>query len=142
MALSFFCNKQILPSENEVIEVLGEMAVFWSGLRLYLEKHGLIKEEWRIYSQKAGWCKKLLLVSGKEERNIVFLYPNAEYFTGILVFGEKAVQAAKSSEVPEDILNKILEAKAYKEGRSFNIEIRNAQDFEIIKKLIAIKIQN
>lgn len=142
MALSFFCDKYSLPSEDEVTEVLGEMAVFWNELKLFLQRYGLIKEEWKIYSQKAGWCKKLLLVSGKEERNLVFLYPNANYFTGVLVFGEKAVRAAVESGVPGEILNKILIEKAYKEGRSINIEIRGTGDFEIIKKLIAIKIQN
>ena len=99
-------------------------------------------EEEKIYSQKAGWCKKLLLISGKGERNMVFLYPNVNCFTGVLVFGENAVRATEESGVPGVILNKILTAKAYKEGRSFNIEIRGAPDFEIIKKLLTIKIQN
>jgi hypothetical protein len=142
MALGFFCNKYILPSEDEVTGVLGETAVLWKKLRSSLEQYGSVKEEWKIYSQKAGWCKKLLLVSGKEERNIIFLYPNEEYFTGVLVFGEYAVKAAEDSEVPADILNKILEAKPYKEGRSFNIEVRDTGDFDILNKLITIKIQN
>lgn len=142
MALGFFCDKHILPSEDDVRGILGEAVDMWGELKQYIQKYGLIKEEWKIYSQKAGWCKKILIVTGNEERNIIFLYPNTECFTGILVFGEKAVQAAVNSNIPEEILHKILEAKAYKEGRSFNIEIRGDHDFEIIKKLIDIKINN
>jgi len=142
MTLSFFCDKFMLPSENEVYGVLGKVAVMWHEVKQYIEKYGSIKEEWKIYSQKAGWCKKLLLVSGKEERNIIFLYPNMECFTGVLVFGDKAVSVAENSGLPEDILDSILLAKAYREGRSFNIEIKEPQDLEILKKLIDIKIQN
>jgi hypothetical protein len=142
MGLSFFCDKYYIPSECEVSEVLGETTKFWSELKHYLETYGMIREEWKIYSQKSGWCKKLLLATGGEERNMIFMYPNVNYFTGVLVFGEKAVREAELCGIPEEILNKILSAKPYMEGRSFNIEIRGALDFENIKKLITIKIQN
>jgi hypothetical protein len=142
MTLGFFGDKYMLPSENEVSGILGKSAVMWNEVKQYIEKFGLVREEWKIYSQKAGWCKKLLLISGKEERNIIFLYPNIEYFTGVLVFGEKAVSVAVNSELPENILDSILNARAYREGRSLNIEIRESQDFEILKKLIDIKILN
>ncbi len=62
------------------------------------------------------------------------------YFTCVFVFGEKAVSIAEKSQLPENILTSILNAKPYREGRSFNVEIRTLQDFEILKKLIDIKI--
>lgn len=141
MSLSYFCDKYTLPSENEVSEVLEEAVAMWNDVKLYIEKYGLVKEEWKIYSQKVGWCKKILLVSGKEERNIIFLYPNLNYFTCVLVFGEKAVFIAENSELPQNIVDSILSAKHYREGRSFNVEIRIPQDLDILKKLIDIKIQ-
>ncbi len=142
MSLSLFCDKYSLPSEQEVTEALGVTAGFWMDLKQYIESHGVVKEEWKIYTQKAGWCKKLLLVSGKEERNLIFLYPNAKYFTGVLVFGDRAVEAARDSGLPFDIINNILQAKAYREGRSFQIEVRDKQDFINLIRLIDIKLQN
>ncbi|AEY67476.1 DUF3788 family protein [Clostridium sp. BNL1100] len=141
MSLSFFCDKYVLPSGNEVSGVLEKAVAMWNDVKLYIEKYGLIKEEWKFYSQKVGWCKKILLISNKEERNIIFLYPNINCFTCVLVFGEKAVFAAQKSELPENILDSILSAKQYREGRSFNVEIRTPQDFEVLKKLIDIKIK-
>ncbi len=76
MSLSFFCDKYMLPSGNEVFRVLEKAGAMWNDVKLYIEKYGLKKEEWKFYSQKAGWCKKILLMSNKEERNIIFLYPN------------------------------------------------------------------
>lgn len=141
MSLGFFCDKKMLPSESEVAEVLENTATMWNDIKLYIEKYGLIKEEWKFYSQKAGWCKKILLIANKEEKNIIFLYPNIKCFTCVLVFGEKAVNVAEKSGLPENILDSILSAKQYKEGRSFNVEIRIPQDFEALMKLIDIKIQ-
>lgn len=142
MALSFFYHKYIIPSEEQVTEILGKAAIYWDEVKQYIGEYGVIKEEWKIYSQKAGWCKKLLLISDKEERNIVFLYPNIECLTCVMVFGENAVDAAENSEIPKEILSNILLAKAYREGRCFNIEIKISQDFVILKKLIDIKIRN
>lgn len=141
MLLSFFCDKYLLPSESEVNEALGETQAMWNEVKQYIEKHGEIKEEWKIYSQKVGWCKKIFLTGGKKERNIIFLYPNINFFTCILVFGENAVSAAEKSELPKNILDSIYNAKQYSEGRSFNVEIRTQQDFEILKRLIDIKIK-
>ena len=56
------------------------------------------------------------------------------------MFGEKAVSSAEKSGLPENILESILSAKQYREGRSFNVEIRTLQDFEVLNKLIDIKI--
>ena len=129
-----------MPSEYEVAETLGNTAVMWNEVKRYIEEYGTVAEEWRFYTKKAGWCKKILLVSGKEERNIVFIYPNVDIFTCILVYGEKAVAMAQKSELPEKVMESILLAKAYKEGRSFQIEVRESKDLDILKKLIEIKI--
>lgn len=141
MPLSFFCDKSLLPSEDEIDRVLGKVVEMWNNVNQYIKKYGSIKEEWKFYSQKVGWCKKILLISGKDERNIVFLYPNKNHFTCVFVFGEKAVCVAEKSELPENILESIYCAKQYREGRSFNVEIRTPLDFEVLKKLIDIKIR-
>lgn len=142
MALSFFVEKHLIPTENETTGILGQAAGLWNEIKKYLEKQGPVKEEWKIYTQKAGWCKKLLLLKEKEERNIIFLYPNTDCITGVMVYGEKAVEAARVSSLPYEIIERILSAKPYKEGRSFQIEIRNAEDYLVLKKLMDIKLQN
>lgn len=141
MSLSFYCDKFMCPSEYDMSGVLGKTSAMWSDVKPYIEKYGSTKEEWKIYSQKAGWCKKVLLVSGKEERNIVFLYPNIDCFTCVLVFGEKAALLAKQSQLPDHIIDSIDSAKPYKEGRSFQVEVRTPFDYEVLKKLIDIKVQ-
>lgn len=38
----------------------------------------------------------------------------------------------------KNIIDSILSARQYREGRSFNVEIRTLQDFEAVKKLIEL----
>ena len=142
MALSFFCEKAVKPSEQQVAEILGEISIYWDSVKQCISEYGEVKEEWKIYSQKAGWCKKIFLISDKEERNIIFIYPNIGYMTCVLVYGEKAAELAKHSELPKDIIRNIMLSKVYKEGRSFQLEIKTPQDFIVLKRLIDIKIQS
>ena len=142
MALSYYCDKNIQPSEEEVNFLLGNVAAIWTGIAEYIQTFGSIKEEWKIYSKKAGWCKKIWLINGKSERNILFLYPNADYVTAIFVYGEKAVKEAEDSDLPKDIIANIMQAKTYQEGRSFTITMKGTEDLETAKELILIKVKN
>ena len=141
MPLGFFNDKNLIPSESEIEGVLGQVQALWNNVKLHIEKYGATKEEWKIYTKAAGWCKKILLTDGKNERNMLFMYPNLNYFTCVLVFGEKAVAIAENSDIPESIIESIKQAKPYREGRSFNVEIRTPQDYEVLKKLIDIKMK-
>ncbi len=141
MSLGLFCDKSQLPTEVEVNDTLGETQALWNNVKLHIEKYGATKEEWKIYAKSAGWCKKILLIDGKNYRNILFMYPNVNYFTCVIVFGEKAVSVAENSNIPQSIIDSIHKAKAYKEGRSFNVEIKTQQDYEVLRRLIDIKIK-
>lgn len=72
MALSYFCDKNQIPSENEVSEILDNAVVMWNDVEQYIEKYGLIKEEWKFYSQKISWCKKIFLISKKGRKKYHF----------------------------------------------------------------------
>lgn len=142
MSFSIFCDKNFPPVEDEIQRVLGEVSMLWQEVRKYIERNQTIREEWKIYTKKAGWCKKILLVKSKEERNILFLYPNQNYFTAIMVYGDQAIEAIKEGGIPKDVQESILNARPYREGRSFSFEVRNPQELDVLKRLIDIKILN
>jgi len=64
------------------------------------------------------------------------------YFKLTFVFGDKAVEAAKKSNLPENIIRCIEEAIPYVEGRSFMVEIKNSDNLELSKQLLKIKQNN
>lgn len=137
MTLGFFCDKQALPTESEVRGVLGEAAAFWDMVSTFAKKQGFTHVDWRFYTAKAGWCKKLL---NAKQRNLAFLYPNHGYFTAVLVLGEKAVAVAENANIRADHLALMHAAKPYKEGRGFPVKVENAQDCDALLKLLDIKL--
>jgi hypothetical protein len=68
--------------------------------------------------------------------------PCKGHFLVGFVLGDKAVQAAYDSNLPDSVLAIIREARKYAEGKAIRIEIRNKKDLAMAKKLTAIKMAN
>lgn len=56
-----------------------------------------------------------------------------------LWMGGKAADLIFSSELPDFIKKELSEAKKYAEGRTLQIEVKTADDLDIILKMITIK---
>ena len=127
------------PTQKELASVLGQTDCLWRTLVSELKRDlKLDGEEWNSYSIKAGWSLRLQL----KQRNIVYLGPRAGCFLAAFVFGDKAVAAARQSNLPKRVLTIIDEAKRYAEGTAVRIEVHEAKDAEAVKMLAKIKIQN
>lgn len=142
MALSTFIDKDNQPMINKVVLVLDDAYTYWESIDNYIKKFGEIRTEWRFYSKKVGWCKKVFLVNGNKERNIVFLYPNQGYFTFVMVFGLKAIEQMSRSDISDEIIHQIESAKEYVEGKSFQKEVHTQEDVLLLQQLIDIKIHS
>jgi len=134
-----FTNKDAIPDYDQLKEILGDSMNLWNALKFYMkEEIGVIHENWKFYSAKYGWTMKNML----KKRNIFFFTPYPDYFKVSFIFGDKAVAVAEQSTLPESVVKKLMNAKKYMEGRGISIDVKNAEDIEIIKKLIQIKVNN
>jgi hypothetical protein len=95
-------------------------------------------QEWSSYSPKAGWALKLKL----KDRTILYLAPCNGCFRASFVLGNKAVQSAKKSDLPEPILKLISESEKYAEGTGIRLDVKTVKDFSVILKLAEIKLKN
>lgn len=139
MALSIFDNKQCKPEEADLAEAMGEAKRLWDEVREYITKnYSSVKEEWKFYTKKSGWG----LVVKSSKRTILYMYPSKNFFTTVFVFGERAVSEAEATPIPQEIMDSINSAKPYMEGRSFNVEVHTDDNFEHIKTLMKIKMNN
>jgi hypothetical protein len=137
MALSLFENRIQPPSKSEILDALGKCYTQWIDLVQFFRDHVTpVSETWKNYGKSSGWT----LLQKHKDRTIFYLFPNKRYFTVLFVYGEKAVEAAKEADLPDEILQRILHAKPYQEGRSFQIEVNGGKEMELIKKLIKIKL--
>lgn len=139
MALSIFDSKTVIPTEQNITNVLEETKSLWDTVKAQVnEQCGMITETWKFYSKSSGWTS----VVKYKKRTILYLYPCQGYFIVLFVFGERAVNAVKNSHLPSTIVDTILAARVYSEGRSFQVEVRTPRDLEIIQQLIQIKHDN
>ena len=54
--------------------------------------------------------------------------------------GDKAVEAARQSRLPQSVIKTINEARRYAEGTGIRMEMKKPKDIEIVKQLAAIKL--
>jgi hypothetical protein len=96
----------------------------------------LTVQEWNSYSRKAGWSLRLK----RKDRNILYLTPCEGCFFVSFALGDKAVEAARQSRLPQRVIRMINEARRYAEGTGIRIEMKKPKDIEIAKQLAAIKL--
>ena len=132
-----FIGKSKQPADAELAAALGDAKELWDELLGELaDKHNLTVREWNSYSPKAGWSLRLK----RKGRNILYLGPCPGAFRVAFVLGDKAVAAARQSDLPQSIIRIINAAKRYPEGTAVRLEIKQAKDIGIVTRLAGIKL--
>ena len=136
---SVFMDRSSKPEKESLTKALGKTAKLWERLRNELEdEYGELTEDWKCYSQKSGWTMKLL----RKKRNLFFMTPQRGHFRITFVFGDKAVSEVEKSDLPGNLIETLLQANTYVEGRGLTVEVKNSSDVEHVEKLVGIKVTN
>ncbi len=139
MALSLFDDKTKTPQDGTLADALGRAWSRWNELKSALSaQHGPLAEEWVFGGKNWGWSLRLK----HKKRAIVYLTPCRRHFLAGLALGEKAVKAARQSDLSATVLQLIDDATKYAEGRAVRIEVRHKRDVDIVVKLAAAKMAN
>ena len=137
--INAFIGKLKKPTDGDLTEALGPVKALWDQLLSELaDQFKLVEQEWNSYSPKAGWAMRLK----RKKRNIVYLSPCQGCFLVSFVLGDKAIQVARQSKLPKQVIKIIDEAKRYAEGTGIRLEMKKPKDIDVIKKLTAIKLDN
>lgn len=139
MPPSALLDKAQKPDEKILADLLGKSYKILQDLRKNIaETCGQTTEDWKFYGTKYGWTMKTLL----KKRNLFFFVPQKNSFTIGFIFGDKAVEAARKSDLPQNIIDELLVARKYAEGRGISLDIKNSSQLKIIKSLLRIKVEN
>jgi len=137
MALSAFDDKEKQPRPKDLDSMLGRTSVHWHTLVSHIEaEYAPLEETWMFSGAKWGWSLRLK----QKKRAILYLTPCKGHFLAGFALGEKAVEAAHASRLPEAVIAAIDAAPRFAEGRGVRLEIRNKRDVESTKELAAIKM--
>ncbi len=127
------------PSSAEITKALGPSAEIWKQLVDWLAREqGVAREEWKCISPKYGWSLRLKL----KKRTIVHLSPCDGSFRVAFILGDRAVKAARQSDLPKSVLKIIHDAPHYAEGTGVRLEVKRSADLGAIRKLALIKLAN
>ena len=134
-----FIGQTTEPTSEELATVLGPTFTLWNLLvDSLLQEPGVTAMEWNSLKPKYGWN----LILKCKKRRIVYLGPCAGCFRASFVLGDKAVAAARDSNLSKPLLKVLDDAPHYPEGTGVRLLIKNAKDLPAIGKLVRIKLAN
>ena len=134
MAASYFGDKSMMPDDASLSAALRNTRPLWDELIRLSGGCG----EWKFYSKTAGWSYPVK--QGK--RTLFYMMPKEGFVQIVFVLGERAVEAAIMTDLPAKILDEIINARTYVEGRSLCVQLCEAADMETIRILLQIKQAN
>jgi len=139
MAENYFIEKKTKPDLTSVKNILCDSYNIWENLLNQLKKdYKFISEEWKYYGTKYGWSQKIYL----KKRNLFFFTACEKCFIIAFNFGDRGVKAVENSNLPGNLINKLVNAPKYAEGRGIKIIVQNESDIGQVLCLIRIKIEN
>jgi len=104
----------------------------------WMAEQGAGESEWKSSGAKYGWSLRLKV----KKRNIVYLSPCDGCFRVAFILGDRAVTAARKSDLAKSTQKIIDEAPRYPEGTGVRLMVKAAKDLASIKKLAMIKMAN
>jgi hypothetical protein len=137
MEHSIFMDKSQVPTDTDLRGALGDKYELWMEIRdRVFEKYPQGIEEWNFPGKKYGWSFRIK----DKKRAIVYLLPSDQAFRAAFVFGGKAFEFIKESNVSEQIKSDLESAKVYAEGRGVRIPVPDRTVLKDISILIDIKL--
>lgn len=134
-----FIGSKDKPTSEQLSATLGSTAAVWNHLVSWLaEELNVVDQQWTSYSPKYGWSLRLKL----KKRAIVYLGPCSGCFRASFVLGDRAVVAARKSNLSAHALKLLEEAPRYPEGTGLRLLVKSARDLASIQKLARIKLTN
>ena len=138
IAPNAFIGRTAIPLDEDLSAALGPSArAAWDQLVAALaERYRVDGLEWNSYSPKAGWSLRLR----RGKRTILYLAPCRGSFLAAFALSAKAVDGARQSDLPPQILEIIAQARRYAEGTAVRIPVVRPSELGAVLQLAALKL--
>lgn len=133
MTHNHFLDRSRPPSERQIDMALGAKRAWLEELRRHSDPP--LAVDWKFYGSTIGWTMKLLAAG----RNMCFVVVGQGSFAVSFILGDAAVDAARSSRLPDSTIARIVGARRYVEGRGVRLEITSRRALEQAKTILEIK---
>lgn len=134
-----FPDKSVVPDVTNLKAAISDTYPLWLKIVDYVhDQYPKAVDDWHYPGVKYGWSFRIK----DKKRAIVYLIPKDNYFKAALVFGGKAMDAIRNSNVSKVIIDELENAKVYAEGRGIRIDVKDESVMDDILRLIEIKLTN
>jgi len=134
-----FIGRAEKPTIEEVSAALGSSAKIWKELLDWLaEEHAVDVQEWKSVSPQYGWPLRPKL----KQRTIVHLSPCKGCFRAVFILGDRAMKAARESNLPKTVVKALDDAPRYAEGTGVRLIVSKGGDLAPIRQLVLVKLAN
>jgi hypothetical protein len=139
MAFSAFDDKDLQPRDSDLVEILGDSQELWDELKSRMTKQFQpLSVDWGFSGKKWGWSLRLK----QKARTVLYMTPRRGHFVVGFALGQKAVDAAHESDLPQSVLDMIDDSQKYAEGRAVRFEVRTGDDLLSAARIATIKMEN
>ena len=139
MAYSAFDDQDVEPRDFDLAPVLGASQDLWDELESQMKtRFHPLSVNWGYSGKKWGWSLRLK----QKARTVLYMTPRRGHFVVGFALGQKAVDAAHESDLPQATLDMIDASQKYAEGRAVRIEVRTAEDLRSAARIATIKMAN
>ena len=139
MAFSAFDDKKLPPQDSDLVEILGGSQDLWDDLKSQVEaQFQPLSADWGFSGKKWGWSLRLK----QKARTVLYMTPRRGHFVVGFALGQKAVDAARESDLPQSTKDVIDDSTKYAEGRGVRLEVRTDDDLRNAARIATIKMAN
>ena len=136
MAASIFTNPAAPPEAAAVAAALAETHPLWTELWQHVQtSYPDVSGQWKRYGKSSGWTFPVK----SKKRTLFYFMPKSGLFAIHFTFGDRAAAAIEASSLPRALIDELLAATRYVEGRPLALDVTSAEQLEHVKLLLAIK---
>lgn len=138
MPHSIFLDSTYCPTDIQLTEALGENYRFWETLRDAALKSGKVETEgWYFGGKKFGWSYRI----SDKKRVLIYLLPRDGFFKVAFVFGEKAIEEVKKSAINSNLIEELIAAKKYAEGKGIRFSVSTKDETLDALEFLRVKLE-
>ena len=132
-------DESVKPNDDLIFSIIGEKELLWKQTMSYLyDNNNDISEVWRYYKDGKSWLFRTL----KKKKTIFWIRILNDTFRVAFWFADKLEPIILQSDLPESIKSEYKNAKRFNKSRCIYIDMRGSGDFQNVKKLIDLKVNN
>ena len=132
-------DKAVKPNDEIIFSIIGEKDLLWKQTFSFLYDNSKdISVEWKYSDCGKEWfCQAL-----KKKKSLFWIKIVKDSFRISFCFGDKLEPIVLQSGLPESIKTDYKNAKRLNKARWIYIDMADSKDFESVKKLIDLKLNN